>query len=105
MSSGVLEKVRGVRGNGNAHPAVIALALVLLAAFIGWLAYDNLFKPPGRPPFSAQELKNRSKMLELAKKCGGNFGKLSPEDQAIARKMAGNWAGMAIAQLFKNPDM
>jgi hypothetical protein len=105
MSSGVLGKVRGMRGNANASPAVIGLALIVLMAFIGWLAWNNLLKPPGPPPFSAQELKNRATLAELAKKCSGNFSKLSPEDQAIARKMAGGMAGRAISMLYKNPDM
>jgi hypothetical protein len=100
-----LQQVQGPKGNANASPVAIAALVIALLAFIAWLAYVNLFKPPGPPPWSAQDRANNATMIELAKKCQGDFGKLSPEDQAKARKMAGGYAGLAISKLYKDPNM
>jgi hypothetical protein len=86
-------------------PAVIVVAFAALLGFIAWLAWNNLLKPPGPPPFSAQEIRNHDILAALAKKCQGDLSKLSPEDQAVARKVAGRMAGRAIGMLYKNPNM
>ncbi len=85
-------------------PAVIAIVVVALA-LMGGLAYHYFLAPPASAPMDAQGKANQSVLAGLAKKCKGNYNNLSPDDQATARRMAGGYAAMAIANLYKNPSM
>jgi hypothetical protein len=91
-------------GSKGVTPAIMGVAVVVVVALVGWLAYTNLFSGPKPPPMNntATEQQTTDTMASLAKKCQGDFSKLSPEDQATAKKMAGGMAAMAIAKLYQS---
>jgi hypothetical protein len=91
-------------GGKGVSPAIIGVAGVVVVGLVGWLAYVNLFAPPGPPPMNTTpvEQQTTNTMQSLAKKCQGDFSKLSPEDQAAANKIAGGYAALAISKLYQS---
>lgn len=69
----------GSPGKSQVSPGVIAVALIALVLFVGWMAYLN-FAPPkyGKPTEVDTPIANwiRAK----ARESGGDINKLSPED-------------------------
>lgn len=58
-------------------PIIIACVLVLIA-FIGWVAYRNLV-PPSAP--DVPKSSNAVRLEKIYKESGGDLDKLSPEDR------------------------
>jgi len=78
--------------------AIIAAAVALLG-LMGWWGYKNF--GPQDPPLSSENVATQNVLDEMAKKCQGDFSKLSPEDQAAVRKSTGPYAPMVIATTYK----
>ena len=73
--------------------AIIAAAVALLA-FVVWWGYKNF--GPQNPPLTAKNVQVNNMLEEMAKKSGGDFSKLSPEDQQKVRSAAGAFAPLAL---------
>ena len=91
-----------VRTNkGNAKPGVplpmIVGAVVLLALFVGWLAYRNLGPAPMGPTGPTEQSKN-DWVSQLAKQTGGDFSKLDPQ----TRLKLNTYTGGKGAELLKS---
>ena len=80
----------------RATPGVIAIAVVVLIAIVGWLAYANMLAPPKPLPLSKQAQTNHDWIKSLAQKSGGDFSKLSPEEQQKLTSMTGGYGAMAL---------
>jgi hypothetical protein len=65
----------------NAPPVAIAVAAVSLVAFVGWLAYANLFGPPKMPYVAPQARQRLDEWDALAKKSHGDISQLSPAER------------------------
>ena len=78
--------------------AIIAAAVALLG-LMGWWGYKNF--GPQDPPLTAKNVEVNNLLAELAKKCEGDFSKLSPEDQAQATKIGGPYAAMIIHSSYR----
>jgi hypothetical protein len=80
----------------------IIAAAVILIAFVGWLGWKNF--GPQDPPLSKENVAAAQTIESLAKKSGGDWGKLTPDEQASMKKLAGPMAPMVLqseAQKFK----
>ena len=81
-------------------PALIIVGLVLLVALAGYLGYRAMPKQGGA---SAQMSSKTEMLMQYAKKCQGDFSKLSPADQQKVNEMAGNGQGpLSMATLYKS---
>jgi uncharacterized membrane protein YukC len=92
------------RGTGRAAgvPPVVAAALVVvLVAFIGWLAYAYMLAPPKPAPMDAKGQANHDFIKQLAVKSGGDMSKLSPEEQQKLQKMTTGYGAMAMKNVLK----
>jgi hypothetical protein len=81
-------------------PAVAAALVVVLLAFVGWLAWANLFAPPKPAPMDAKGQANHEYIKQLAVKSGGDFSKLSPEEQQKLQKMTTGYGAMAMKSVL-----
>jgi hypothetical protein len=77
-------------------PAVIAICITLLLAFMGWLAYANMFAPPKPLPMSRDAQTNHDWIKSMATKSGGDISKLSEEEQQKLMKMTGGYGAQAM---------
>jgi hypothetical protein len=82
-------------------PTVAAGLVIVLLAFIGWLAYANLFAPPKPAPMDAKGQANHDFIKQLAVKSGGDFSKLSPDEQQKLQKMTSGYGAMAMKSVLK----
>jgi hypothetical protein len=78
--------------------AMIAAGVALLG-LMGWWGYKNF--GPQDPPLTSENVATQNMLDELAKKCQGDFSKLTPEEQEKAKKVAGPFAGLAIASTYQ----
>lgn len=83
-------------------PAILGVVVVLLALFIGWLAYANLFAPPKAPPMTPEAEKRNAEYLELAKKTRGDVSKLSPEEYNKFMKETGGYGASILRKMAKD---
>jgi hypothetical protein len=81
-------------------PAVAAALVVVLLAFVGWLAWANLFAPPKPAPMDAKGQANHEYIKQLAVKSGGDFSKLSPDEQQKLQKMTTGYGAMAMKSVL-----
>ena len=65
----------------KASPLVIGIAVLVVLAIVGWLAYANLFAPPKAPPPTPEAQQRMSQYDALAKKTHGDINNLSPEER------------------------
>jgi hypothetical protein len=79
-------------------PVIIA-ACVALLGLMGWWGYRNF--GPQVTPKTAENLKADAFLQEMAKKCGGDFSKLTPEEQLKVNGFAGGRGAMAIAGIAR----
>jgi len=73
----------------------LVAAGVALIAFLVWWGVKNF--GPQNPPLTAENVAVDRMLDEMAKKSGGDFSKLTPEEQEKVRKATGPYAGMVIA--------
>ena len=85
----------------NVSPAMIAVLAVVLLAFVGWLAYANLFAPPKPAAMDAKAQANHDWIKQLAKQSGGDISKLSPEDTQKLQEMTKGYGAMALKTALK----
>jgi hypothetical protein len=85
----------------SVSPIMIAVVSVVLLAFVGWLAYANLFAPPKPAPMDAKGQANHDFIKRLAKQSGGDINKLSPEDQQKLRELAKGYGAIALKKVFE----
>ena len=71
--------------SGKASPAVAAIAVFALVLLVAWLAYANLLAPPKAPPLVKGS--NYTFVEQVAKQSGGDYSKVSAEDQARLESM------------------
>jgi hypothetical protein len=81
-------------------PAVAAALVIVLVAFVGWLAWANLFAPPKPAPMDAKGQANHEYIKQLAVKSGGDFSKLSPDEQQKLQKMTTGYGAMAMKSVL-----
>jgi hypothetical protein len=79
-------------------PVVIAACIAVLALVVWW-GFKNF--SPGDPPKSSLNVQVDNYLAEMAKKSGGDWSKLTPEEQAKVNGMTGNRGAMAISSLSK----
>lgn len=65
--------------------AVVVVAVLALVVLVGWLAYANLLAPPKAPPLVKGS--NYTFVEQVAKQSGGDYSKVSAEDQAKLETM------------------
>lgn len=65
--------------------AVVVVAVLALVVLVGWLAYANLLAPPKAPPLVKGT--NYTFVEQVAKQSGGDYSKVSAEDQAKLESM------------------
>jgi len=71
--------------SGKPTTAVVVVAVVALVVLVGWLAYANLLAPPKAPPLVKGT--NYTFVEQVAKQSGGDYSKVSAEDQAKLESM------------------
>jgi hypothetical protein len=82
-------------------PIVLGTILAVLALFIGWLAYANLFAPPRDVPMSKEAQGKNDRLKQLAKQSGGDISKLSEEDRNWVTSVTGGYGAMVLQNLAK----
>src|SRR5215472_14269567 len=82
----------------SVSPAVIALAGILLVAFIGLLYYRN-FGPPKPPPLGHGS--NMTFVEKLAKQTGGDYSKLSDDDRQKLETMTFGHGKQVLADAYQ----
>ena len=87
----------------SVHPAVIAVAVVVLLTLVGWLAYANLLAPPKSAPMDATGQANHDYIKRLAKQSMGDISKLSPDDVKKLQEMTKGYGAMALKAALKEP--
>jgi len=78
----------------------IAAAAVALIGFVVWWGIRSFSGPPVAP-LTSKEKANQEITAEIVKRSNGDFSKVSPEDMAKLREIAGNWAAQAYADVKK----
>ena len=82
---------------------IILVVVVLAVAFIGYLAYHN-FVPHEHPAVASGPLTPQEQFLKQeAQKCGGDFSKLPPEDQAKVQAATRGYGVPAMKTAFTDP--
>ena len=76
-----------------------AVAAVLLLAFMGWWGYKNF--GPQDPPLTAKNIEVQKMIEDLATKSGGDWSKLTPEEQEKMRGVAGPMAPTVLKSNVK----
>lgn len=87
----------------SVHPALIAVAVVVLLSLVGWLAYANLLAPPKPAPMDAQGQANHDYIKGLARQSMGDMSKLSPDDAKKLQEMTKGYGAMALKAALKDP--
>src|SRR2546421_673753 len=87
----------------SASPAVIAIVLVVLFAFVGWLAYSYMFAPPKPLPMTKAAQTNHDWIKSMAQKSGGDVSKLSQDEQQKLMQMTGGYGAQAMNAILKEP--
>ena len=82
-------------------PAIIAIAVIVALAFIGYLAYANLAAPPKALPLSKQAQTNHDWIKSLAQKSGGDITKLNDEERGKLMKMTNGYGAQALKATLK----
>jgi len=82
-------------------PAMIGIAVVVVLAIVGWLAYANLFAPPKPPPISPQAQQTMDRYEALAKKTHGDINNLSPEERDKFMKETGGYGAGILQSIAK----
>lgn len=82
-------------------PVHIGIIVVALTAFLGWLAYANLFAPPQAPPVTQEQQKTIEDMDSLAKKSHGDINQLSQDERDRLLKRAGPFAASVLHNIAK----
>ena len=100
MSAQSSGTVKGAKRAVSVPPAVVAILVVALVAFIGWLAYANLLAPPKPAPMDAKGQANHDFIKQLAVKSGGDMSKLSPEEQQKLQKLTTGYGAMAMKNVL-----
>ncbi len=90
-----------VNAKGNASPAFVVIAVVLLIAIVGWLAYANLFAPPKPPPMTQAQQQTVDKYDALAKKSHGDINQLSPEERDQFMQATGGHGEQILQSIAK----
>ena len=85
----------------KASPLVIGIAVLVVLAFVGWLAYANLFAPPKAPPPSPEAQQRMGQYDDLAKKTHGDINKLSPEERDKFLKETGGYGAGILQSIAK----
>jgi hypothetical protein len=81
--------------NQPAKPGMVVMVVVVLLAFISWLAYANLIAPPSRPMTDKQK-ETDAWIAKLAKESGGDLSKLNEEDRSKLQQMTAGHGEMAL---------
>jgi hypothetical protein len=81
-------------------PALVVVLVVVLLAFVGWLAYANLAAPPKPAPMDAKGQANHDFIKRLAKQSGGDMSKLSQEDVQKLQEMTKGYGAMALKNVL-----
>ena len=71
--------------SGKASLAAVIVAVLALVLLVGWLAYANFLAPPKAPPLVKGS--NYTFVEKVTKQAGGDYSKLSAEDQAKLESM------------------
>ena len=79
-------------------PVVVA-ACIFALAFMGWWGYKNFGS--ANTPKTAENVKVDNYLAEMAQKSGGDWSKLTPEEQAKVNSMTGNRGALALATMAK----
>src|SRR5258708_2778842 len=87
----------------SVSPAIIAVVVVLLLAFVGWLAYSNMLAPPKPLPMTKDAQSNHDWIKSMATKSGGDISKLSDEEQQKLMKMTGGYGAQAMKATMSEP--
>ena len=77
-------------------PFIVVTLVVVLAIFLGWLAYANLFAPPRAVPMSAQAQAKNDRLKILAQQSGGDMSKLSEADRNWVNQVTGGYGAMVL---------
>src|SRR2546421_12594271 len=93
----VRKKDNGQRSSPS--PVAVAAVIAVLVLFIGWLAYANLLAPPKAPPLVKGT--NYTFVEKVAKQAGGDYTKLSAEDQAKLESMTMGHGKQAFDDAWK----
>ncbi len=88
-------------GNKGVSPAVIAVVVVLLVAFLGWLGYKN-FGPPPPPPMTQEQQQRVDEYDALAKKTHGDINKLAPEERDKLMQQTGGHGAEILQNIAKD---
>jgi hypothetical protein len=82
----------------QSKPTVVAIvvAAVVLVLFLGWLAYANFSGPKLHPIQPTQKTEADLYIEQLRKKSGGDWNKLTPEEQARVNQITRGFGPMAI---------
>jgi hypothetical protein len=91
-------KTRSTSGTGRLSLPLFIVAVLILIAFVGWIAYRS-FGPapiPPAPPKNANEIR----MEKIYKESGGDIEKLSPEDRQWLHDYSGGREQQAM-QYYK----
>src|SRR5207302_23463 len=78
------------------HPIAVAIAVVALVAFVGWLGLRTFGGPPTRP-LPPPPTADINFVKQKAHEVQGDFKKLSPEDQKKVQQITHGWGVSAIA--------
>lgn len=81
-------------------PVVIAIAVVLLLAFVSWRGYVALSGPQAGP-LPPPPTKDINFISQKARESQGDFNKLSADDQAKVQQITHGWGLSAIAGAWR----
>jgi len=87
----------------SVRPGAAAACVVLLLAYIGWLAYANLFAPPKPWPITRQARITHDWIKSLSEKSGGDINKLGIEERQYLMKITNGMGAGALKRFLKEP--
>ena len=82
-------------------PAVMALCVVVLVAFISWVGYANL-APHAQPLQKTTVTETDRWIAQKAHESGGDANKLAPEDQQKLNTLTRGMGSAALQMVLKN---
>ena len=83
-------------------PLIIVALVVVLALFVGFMAYRHFVAPPSTPGMGAEARAKNDRLKALATQSGGDINKLSPEDRNWVNSVTGGYGGMALRGLARD---
>ena len=89
------------RMKDKASPIAIGIAVIVVLAFVGWLAYANLFAPPKPPPMTPEQQQTADRMDALAKKSRGDINNLSPDERDKFLQETGGHGAQILQSIAK----